>query len=77
MYLAERAKPVGGPLLAHMDRRQKARPQRLCPYPRGMRGEAPEADHRDENRARGAEAAKGGGNASDAGAGEGEEERSE
>ena len=42
-----------------MDRRQEALPQRLRSHPRGMRGEAEGTDHRDENRARGAEEAKG------------------
>lgn len=71
MHHAERGEPVGGPLLAHLDRWQKARPQRLRPHPRGMRGEAQGADHRDEDRAGRAETAKGGRHTSATGADEG------
>ena len=42
-----------------MARRQKARPQCLRPYPRGMRGEAESADRGDEGRDCGSEAADG------------------
>ena len=37
------------PLLSHVARRQKARPQCLCPHPRGVRGEAEGADCGDES----------------------------
>ena len=40
-----------------------------------MRGEAQGADHRDENRTGGTEAAEGGGDTPATGAGEGQEER--
>lgn len=43
-----------------MARRQETRPQCLRPHPRGVRGKTEGADHRDENRTRGAEAAEGG-----------------
>lgn len=62
---------MGRPLLAHLDQRQKARPQCLRPHPRGVRGEAPKADHRDENRTGGAEAAESGGDAAASGVAEG------
>ena len=42
-----------------MDRRQKARAERVCAYARGMRGEAEGADRRDESGAGGVEAAEG------------------
>ena len=44
-----------------MARRQKARPQCLCPHPRGVRGEAESADRGDEGRDRGGAAAEGSG----------------
>ena len=77
MYIAEGAETVGGPLLAHLDRRQKARPQCLRSHPRGVRGEASGADHRDENRTGRVEAAESGRHTPAAGAGEGQEERPE
>lgn len=77
MHHTEESQPVGGPLFTHLDRRQKARPQRLRPYPRRVRGEAPEADHRDENRTGRTETTKGGGDADTAGSGEEQEERKE
>lgn len=52
-------------------------PQRLRPHPRGVRGEAQGADHRDKNRTGRAEATKGGGDAAATGAREGQEERRE
>lgn len=75
MHLAKGAEPMGGALLAHVDRRQEALPKRLRPHPRGVRGEAQDADHRDEGGAGGTEAAEGGGGAANAGNGEGEKER--
>lgn len=54
-----------------MARWQKARPQCLCPYPRGVRGEAEGTDHGDEGGDCGGAAAKGGGGSSSTGAGEG------
>ena len=68
---------MGGPLLAYVDRRQEARPECLCPHPRGVRGEAEGADRGDEGRAGGSEAPEGGGDTSTAGAGKGQEERTE
>lgn len=53
-----------------MARRQKARPQCLRPYPRGVRGKTERADRGDEGRDRGGEAAESGGNADTAGASE-------
>ena len=44
-----------------MARRQKARPQCLRPYPRGVRGEAEGADCGDEGRDRGSTAVEGSG----------------
>ena len=52
-----------------MARRQKARPQCLRPYPRGVRGEAQGADRGDESRTGRAEAAKSGGDIASSGAG--------
>ena len=42
-----------------MARRQKARPQCLCPHPRGVRGEVEGAYRGDEGRDRGSAAAEG------------------
>ena len=42
-----------------MDRRQKARAERVCAYARGMRGEAEGADCGDESGVGGVEAAEG------------------
>lgn len=66
MHHAEEVKPVGGPLLAHMDRGKK-HSRNVYDHTREECG----ADHRNENRARGAEAAEGEGDAVAAEAGEG------
>lgn len=66
---------MGRLLLTHVDRRQEARPQRLRPYPRGVRREAQGSDHRDEDRAGRTEAAESRGDAAAAGAGEEEEKK--
>ena len=59
-----------GALFSQMARRQKARPQRLRPYPRGMRREAEDANRGDESGDRGVETAESGGISAAAGAGE-------
>lgn len=57
-----------------MARRQKARPQCLRPYPRGVRGEAEDADRGDESGDCGTETAEGGGDIASSGAGKESEE---
>ena len=64
-------------VLSQMARREKARPQCLCPHPRGVRGEAEGTDRGDEGRDCGSAAADGGGGASTAGTGERQEESEE
>lgn len=58
-----------------MARWQKARPQCLRPHPRGVRGEAEDADRGDEGRNCGGEAAESGGDTPARGAGKGQEEK--
>ncbi len=60
-----------------MARRQKARPQCLCPHSRGVRGEAEDTDRGDEGRDCGSKTAESGGISAAAGAGERQEERRE
>lgn len=57
-----------------MARRQKARPQCLRPYPRGVRGEAEGADCGDEGRDRGSTAVESGGDIASPGVGKESEE---
>ena len=57
-----------------MARRQKARPQCLCPHPRGVRGKTESADRGDEGRDCGSEAAESRGDIASPGVGKESEE---
>ena len=59
MHQPDQRPSLRGALLAQVDRRQEARPQRLRPHPRGVRGKAEGAHRGDEGRAGGAEGAEG------------------